>query len=474
MRRSGGRARESFHGRPLSYLEAVHPEDRHRASQAHQRLERGESTAEEYRIVRPDQTIRWVWDRGFPIRDTAGRIVRLAGIAEDITNRKRAEQALREGEERFRTLADATPALIWGSGTDKACDYFNRQWLDFTGRPLEQELGSGWIGGVHPDDRVRSRETYAKAFDARMPFTMEYRLMRHDGEYRWVIDTGVPRFTPDGRFFGYIGSCIDITDRRRAEEELRIADRRKEEFLAVLSHELRNPLAPIQTVLDLLEQRGQAGQGMGRELAMIGRQVRNMKRLVDDLLDVSRISRGKIELHRELVSLPGLIDQAVEAVRPILDEHRLDLDLSVPEGSLFIEADPTRVDQILFNLLLNATKYTPEGGRIWLEVENVGGQVVVRVRDSGIGIEPELLPRVFDLFLQGERRVGVSHEGGGIGLSLVKNLVELHGGTITAGSQGPDKGSEFVVSLPVAAVASTESLPPPPRIDSGTFPRWRI
>ena len=242
-----GRSCQSLYERPMSYLEAVHPKDRERAILAHQRLERGEATADEYRIMHLDGTIRWVWDRGFPIRDERGRVVRVAGIAEDITERKRVEQAGREGEERFRTLADATPVLIWGSGTDKFCNYFNKQWLDFTGRTIEQEMGDGWSEGVYPDDLKEYLETYVTAFDARTPFTMEYRLRRHDGGYRWVLSNGVPRFTPDGTFSGYIGSCIDFTDRKRIEEELRQSDRRKEEFLAVLSHELRNPLAPIQT-----------------------------------------------------------------------------------------------------------------------------------------------------------------------------------------------------------------------------------
>ena len=165
-----GRPCESLYKRPMSYLEAIHPEDRERALRAHHRLDSGEATADEYRIIRPDGTIRWVWDRGFPIRDESGRIVRLAGIAEDITERKRAEQALREGEERFRTLADATPVLIWGSDTDKRCNYFNKQWLDFTGRTIEQEMGDGWTQSVHPDDLERCLETYVTAFDARTPF----------------------------------------------------------------------------------------------------------------------------------------------------------------------------------------------------------------------------------------------------------------------------------------------------------------
>jgi CheY-like chemotaxis protein len=306
---------------------------------------------------------------------------------------------------------------------------------------------------------------------------MEYRLRRHDGEYRWVLDNGVPRFAPDGTFSGYIGSCVDITDRRRTEDELRNADRCKEEFLAVLSHELRNPLAPIQTAVDLLERAGTSNAGSERELAVIKRQVQNLKRLVDDLLDVSRISRGKIELRNELVELAAVVADAVEAVRPLIDEQHQDLHVSIPEEPIFLEADSTRLEQILSNLLINAAKYTPQGGQIWLAVEHFPSEVVIHVRDTGIGIETDLLPKVFDLFLQGERRSGLSHEGGGIGLSLARNLVELHRGTITAHSQGPDMGSEFVVKFPVTSRARSEREQPPekkqPQV-SELLPRRRI
>jgi CheY-like chemotaxis protein len=199
---------------------------------------------------------------------------------------------------------------------------------------------------------------------------------------------------------------------------------------------------------------------------MIKRQVQNLKRLVDDLLDVSRISRGKIELRKQAVDLRDVIVHTVEAVLFHFDEQDQKLHVSIPEGSIFSEADPTRLEQILSNVLLNAARYTPRGGNIWLDVERSLGVVEMRVRDTGIGIEPDLLPRVFDLFLQGQRRVGRSHEGGGIGLSLAKNLVELHDGTITAHSQGPGMGSEFIIRLPLSAGVCVERVPSPPPFPS--------
>ena len=217
------------------------------------------------------------------------------------------------------------------------------------------------------------------------------------------------------------------------------------------SHELRTRRLQSETAVDLLEQAGKSKAGSERELAVIKRQVQNLKRLVDDLLDVSRISRGKIELRKEVVELAAVAAEAVAAVRPLFDEQHQELHVSMPEEPIFLEADSTRLEQILSNLLINAAKYTPQGGRIWLVVEHFQNEVVIHVRDTGIGIETELLPKVFDLFLQGERRSGLSHEGGGIGLSLARNLVELHGGTITAHGHGPHMGSEFVVKFPLTS-----------------------
>lgn len=267
----------------------------------------------------------------------------------------------------------------------------------------------------------------------------------------------------------------EVADRKKAEASLRESDRHKEQFLAVLSHELRNPLAAIQASVDVLEQRTTTESPP--ELGMISRQVYNLRRLVDDLLDVSKISRGQIELRKEIVEVGPVVVQAVEVARPIFDERRQRLHLFIPKESIYLEADSTRLEQILFNLLTNSARYTPQGGQIWLAVEPSPKDVLIRVRDTGIGMKPELMPKVFELFQRGERGTSAARAGSGIGLNLVKKLVELHGGTIAASSAGPDKGSEFVVRLPIAPVP--RPIPPPASqtlaIDQPqTFPSRRV
>ena len=250
----------------------------------------------------------------------------------------------------------------------------------------------------------------------------------------------------------YQRAMDEIAARKRAEEALLAADRGKDEFLAMLAHELRNPLAAIASAAGALDARAEGGDPRSAELlAVIGRQSRHLARLVDDLLDVSRFSRGRIELRREPVELRRAVEGAVESVRPHLELRRQTLAVMLPDEPLWLDADLTRIEQILANLLHNAAKYSEPGGRIELAAERQGAEVLVGVRDDGAGIAPELLPRVFDLFVQGERSLARSRGGLGIGLTLVRSLVERHGGTIEAASEGPGRGSELRVRLPLLA-----------------------
>ena len=234
----------------------------------------------------------------------------------------------------------------------------------------------------------------------------------------------------------------------RLRDELRTADKRREEFLALLAHELRNPLAPIQTSIYLMRKRVPAGL-VDRHLEVVERQASNLARIVDDLLDASRITRGRIELKKERLDLGAAASRALDAARSILDAHGTEVVFSSPASPVLVEADPVRVEQIVLNLVSNAAKYGERGGRVWITVERADDAAAIRVKDEGAGMPPELLPHVFDLFHQGGLD-GVRVQGGlGIGLTVVKNLVELHGGRVTAHSDGPGRGSEFVVRLPI-------------------------
>jgi signal transduction histidine kinase/CheY-like chemotaxis protein len=243
-----------------------------------------------------------------------------------------------------------------------------------------------------------------------------------------------------------------LIERARVAEVLRDADRRKDEFLAMLGHELRNPLAPVQNAVQILRTQGVNGPVAVRAVEMMGRQVTHLVRLVDDLLDVSRVSRGKVELRKELIDVVAVAARSAEAMRGFLTERGHRLETMFPSNGIMMEADPARLDQVITNLLTNAGKYTPPGGRVRLAVAREGPEAVIRVSDTGIGIRPEMMPRLFDLFTQSDRVPGRVSEGPGLGLALVRLLVEMHGGTVTGASEGPGRGSEFIVRLPLMPV----------------------
>jgi PAS domain S-box-containing protein len=457
-----GQSDEERTGREgLGWLDVVHEDDRPAAYRNWRNiLAASEATAVEFRVRRRDGAWRWLDIHGVPVRDEAGAVLEVVGTIVDVTERREAEQALRESEERFRLMADAAPVLIWVSGTDRKCTWFNKPWLDFVGRPMEKELGDGWAENVHPDDFERCLTTYVTSFDARRDFSMEYRLRRHDGMYRWVLDNGVPRIAPDGGFLGYIGSCLDITTRREHEDALRDADRRKDEFLATLAHELRNPLAPVRNAVEILRLRGPDIPELQTARDMIDRQMRQMARLVDDLMDVSRITRGRLELRRERSALAPVLQAAVETNRSALDAAEQTLEMRIPEEPILLDGDPMRLAQVFANLLGNAAKFSPRGGRIAIAAERRGEQAVITVRDHGRGLAASELPHIFDLFVQGDAGGKRSQGGLGIGLTLVRRLVEMHGGRVEARSEGPGLGSEFTVSLPLAEAPASRAAAP--------------
>jgi PAS domain S-box-containing protein len=389
-----------------------------------------------------------------PIKDEAGRVIGASKIARDITVQRQQAEALRRSEERWRTMAEALPNLLWTDLPDGQCDWLSSQWRTYTGIPESELLGLGWLEKViHPDDRARTLACWEAACADQGDYDLEYRIRRHDGEYHWFKTRGVPIRDPQGKIVYWFGTCTDIEDVKRLEAALREADRRKDEFLATLAHELRNPLAPIRNALQIIRL---SPDRQAREQArvMMERQLEQMVRLVDDLLDVSRITRGKLELRREQVPLAAVIDSAVETSRPMIDHLGHELTVTLPAQSVIVDADLTRLAQVFSNLLNNSAKYTNRGGRIRLTAERQGSDVAVSVKDTGIGIATDQLSRVFEMFSQVDDSLDRSHGGLGIGLTLVKRLVEMHGGRIEARSEGLGKGAEFIVCLPVVVGAS--------------------
>lgn len=378
----------------------------------------------------------------------------------DETERKQIEGALRESEQRYRLLVNTVPGVVWSRLPDGSIDFLSDRWYEYTGLSRQGDPGKDWRSVVHPDDLPGVLERWARSAGSGEPYRAEYRVRRaQDGEYRWWLAEGVPVRDDQGAIVRWFGASVDIHEHQLAEQELRDADRRKDEFLAMLAHELRNPLAPIRSAVHVVKLKGFTDPDLVWARDVIDRQVGRMARLLDDLLDVSRIGRNVLELRPGRIDLATVIEGAVETSQPLIEQMRHPLSIQWPDEPIVVEADESRLAQVFSNLLINAAKYSDEGGRIWLTVDRRGDEAVVSVRDEGIGLDPAILPNLFDLFSQAaparERALG----GLGIGLSLVKGLVELHGGTVAVHSEGVGKGSEFLVRLPIAQTAEGPSPP---------------
>ena len=410
----------------------------------------------EHLVVRPDGTPGWTLSRAVPILDFAGDIVEWFGTARDVTAQKHSEEELArvtvESERQrrlYETILSATPDLVYVFDLAHRFSYANEALLAMWGKTWDQAIGRTFLDlGYEPWHASKHDEEIEQVVATKRPVRGEVPFTGTGGRriYDYIF---VPVFGAGGDVEAVAGTTRDITDRKRMEEELRDTDRKKDDFIALLAHELRNPLAPIRNGLQVLRLASGDIDAIAQARAMMDRQLSHMVRLIDDLLDVSRISRNKMELRCERMLLADVVSTAVETARPMIEAAGHELKISLPPRPIFLDADPTRLAQVLSNLLTNSAKYTERGGKIHLSAERRNGELVVTVRDNGIGIPATSLASIFDMFSQVDRSIERSTGGLGIGLALVKGLVEMHNGKVTAESPGEGGGSTFTVRLPL-------------------------
>lgn len=387
------------------------------------------------------------WDAvNIPVLDEDGQLSHILHQVGDITSRVLYERALLESETRLGTLINSIPDVVYymspdweqlrhlqGRGFIKNTVSIDKYWIDAYIPPEHQPL-------IH-----RAIDT---AIERKQIFELEHKVRRVDGTYGWALSRAVPMLDKNGNIIEWIGAATDITQRKELEEKLKNNDRQKDEFLAMLAHELRNPLAPINAAAELLQIVRLDEVRVRQTSQIISRQVKHMASLVDDLLDVSRVSTGLIELDNVPLDIRDIVSDALEQTRPLIESRRHHLSLHLPPSIAEVMGDRKRLVQVVTNILNNAAKYTQEGGNIMLNVEAHAEKIIIEIEDNGIGMSPALTVRAFDLFAQAERSSDRSSGGLGLGLALVKSLVNLHGGTVMCESAGLGKGSKFSVCLP--------------------------
>lgn len=500
-----GRPPGQGHTSREEWLSHIHPEDREFVRQATLRTELDETTPMEldFRYVRPDGQVVWVRSTGRMYRDETGRPYRAQGLIADITESMQYQHELQRRAERLALLSEAVGRLLKTGGEESTiAELFQHvaRHLDLqaycstaaeeNGQGVRVESAAGFPDTVRPhlcrpdlgqsicgivardrlplhissanpasEELMQAMRSLGLRAYASFPLMAGERLL---GTIAFGTNTRDEFTSEELDFLSTISQYVAVAkERLRLEQELRLrvdelaeADRRKDEFLAMLAHELRNPLAPVRNCIHLLRMYQESDPRVVEQYDVIDRQVSHMARLLDDLLDVSRITRGTIELHLETLRLAEAVERSIEIARPLLTQHRHTFRVVLPPQEIGVEADLDRLAQAIGNLLTNAAKYTPDGGEIWLIVSHHNGHATLRVRDNGIGIAPEMLQRIFDVFAQADHSLNRSHGGLGLGLTLVRSIVELHGGTIEARSQGLGTGSEFVMRLPAVDIGS--------------------
>lgn len=443
-----GQSFEEYKG--WGWLSAIHPDDQAVTAEAWTKaLAKCTLYEVEHRLRRHDGEYRYMQVRAVPIVEADGRVREWTGSHTDITDRKQAEAAIRESEERFRTLADNAPMLLWMSDTNAQYEFFNQGWLSFTGRTLEQELGNGWTEGVHPEDLQRCLDLHLGAFQTRQPFEVEYRLRRADGEYRWILDRGAPRVQPNGTFAGFIGSCIDITARKRAEDSLhhraeelsrtsmrlaltaaRLEKRNQEldQFAYVVSHDLKAPLRAIANLSQWLEEdlNDCLTEDTRQQMDLLRGRVHRLEALIDGILQYSRV--GRVAVQPETVSVEALLHEVIDTIVP--PDFSIEIAAQMPT----LKTERVPLEQVFTNLISNAIKHHDRpAGRIQITVTDHGDCYEFAVTDDGPGMAPQFHDKIFGIFQTLEPRDKV--ESTGVGLAVVKKIVERQGGTIRVESE---------------------------------------
>jgi PAS domain S-box-containing protein len=406
----------------------------------------------EYRLIDVSGNEHWFQGRGRIERDSRGKAVRIFGFIIDITDRKRAEIALVQSTERFRLFTAVVEMNIWTANSHGELDYANEQSVSFFGNA--DLLGNSWFQYVHPDDMSRVHRRWKESVKTGAPYEIDMRLRSRTGEYRWFLTRARCMRDAQGKITRWFGATADIDALKKAQQSALDANRAKDVFLAALSHELRNPLNPALLIASAEAENPELSEPVRSSFSVILNNIEMESRLIDDLLDLTRISTGKLSLRRQLVDIHKIFMDALASVQPDQLGKHITLTVEWNAQRNEVNGDPLRLRQIFWNILKNAVKFTPQDGNVRVKASNADSQVVIKVTDTGIGIKPEELSRLFNPFAQGEHagKTGSQVYGGlGLGLAIAKNLADMHSGAIHAESEGSNQGSTFTVELPLAA-----------------------